>query len=181
MYIKLENTDFMNHAISELQKGMTYATLRTIGGVVGDAMGTFAPERTGALKKDYLVEVEDNYVSVEWGYRGAPTEAYAHYQYEGIVYGPNNPIFNGIAANTFRTPKGVSKYPTERELGRKHTVVLDDGRVLFIQGYTTLFSSDHWIDRARKTPQVYNPMRREVYEILADDLGERIVGKRYYR
>jgi len=180
MYIKLENTDFMNHAISELQKKMDYDTLNRVGEIVGNAMGTFAPEDTGALKKDYRVEIGDNYMSVEWGYDGAPTEDYAHYQFEGQVYGPNNPIFNGIAANTFRTPKGMTKYPTNRELGRRHTVVLDNGKVIFIQGYTTLFSSDHWTDRARKTPQVYNPMRREVYEVLADAIGARIVGKRYY-
>ncbi len=45
-------------------------------------------------------------------YRGP----YAHYQWEGEVYGPNFPIYeNGVFAG-FRSPKNKSKHPTGREL-----------------------------------------------------------------
>ena len=41
---------------------------------------------------------------------------YAHYQYMGIVYGPNIPIIqDGILMSWF-SPPGRPKYPTDREL-----------------------------------------------------------------
>ena len=41
---------------------------------------------------------------------------YAHYQNEGIVYGPNIPIHDGEVLVGFFSPPGRRKYPTDREL-----------------------------------------------------------------
>ena len=179
--IKLENTDFMKRAISELEKGVDDKTLNQIGQVMGEALGTYAPERTGTLRKSYKVITSKNEVFVTWKYSGSPARKYAHYQNEGIVYGPNHPIFrNNLFANEFESPKNKRKKKTKRKLGVRRTVVFDNGQVIFIDGYTKENSSAHWIDKARHDPEVYNPMRREVYERLADAIGVRIVGKRYY-
>lgn len=179
--ITLDNTKYMQRAISKLEKGVDDKTLVEIGDVMGKALGTYAPEDTGTLKKSYKVIVTKNEATVTWKYNGSPARKYAHYQAEGVVYGPNHPVFrNNLFANEFQSPKDKRKKRTNRKLGVRRTVVLDNGQVIFIHGYTTAGSSDHWIDKARKTPEVYNPMRREVYERLADAIGDIIVGKRYY-
>lgn len=43
---------------------------------------------------------------------------YAHYQYMGIVYGPNIPIFDKDTGDLigWRSPKGKKKHPTDRKL-----------------------------------------------------------------
>ena len=41
---------------------------------------------------------------------------YAHYQYMGIVYGPNIPIIQDGVLMGFFSPPGRPKYPTDREL-----------------------------------------------------------------
>lgn len=191
MQITLENTDFMKRAISELQKGVNDKTLFEIGNITGEAMGTFAPVQTGTLKHDYKVDTSKNYVEVYWGYKGAPTEAYAHYQYEGVVFAPNfvkigqGPNRDGsVGVVEWRSPKGKgTKYPTSRRLGTPGSMVVSDGHggtktVHF--GYTMAGSSDHWIVKARKTPTVYYPMRTKIKEILKLAIGERIPGRRYH-
>ena len=191
LHIYLENTDFMQRAISQLQEGMDETTLNDIGEVMGKALGTFAPYDPNSegvhLRDDYRVDFtkKENSVRVVWGYRGAPTRPYAHYQNEGVVYGPNIPDFreHGMWTDKFvslKRGKG-SKQSTGRMMGKRATIVLKDGRVIFIKGYSTPGTGDHWIEKARKTPEVYNPMRREIYETLALAIGEKIVGKRYYR
>ncbi|GEM_PF-4362836 len=180
MQITLKNTDFFNRAISELKSGIKEETLFKIGKITGDAMGTFAPEDTGALKKDYHIDIYKNAVGVTWGYKGSATEDYAHYQYEGKVYSPNVPVING---NTGRFVGWISpvvtKKRTSRNLGTPGSMTLSNGEVVEF-GYSTPGSSSRWIEKARNTSTVYYPMRREVYEILADAIGEKIVVKRYF-
>lgn len=181
MQITLENTDFMKRAISELQKGVDDKTLFEVGEITAKAMGTYAPEDTGALKNDYKLEMNKNIVSVIWGYKGAPTEAYAHYQYEGVVFSPNIPDFrkHKMWTDEFVSPPGKgTKHPTGRKMGQRKTIVLKDGRVIFIHGYTTPGSSDHWIVKARKTPEVYYPMRTKVMQKLKLAIGEKIPGRK---
>lgn len=190
MQITLENTNFMARAISELQKGVDDKTLFEIGEITGKAMGTFAPVDTGRLKEDYKVEIFKNYVNVVWGYKGAPTEDYAHYQWQGIVFSPNY-LKIGQGANRdgtpgvveWRSPKGKgSKHPTSRRLGTPGSILVDDGygglkRVDF--GYTTPNTTSNWIEVARKTPTVYNLMRTKVMQKLKLAIGEKIPGRKY--
>lgn len=65
----------------------------------------YVPFDTGML--DQSVRITPQYV--------AYTQPYAHYQYEGIIYGPNIPFFdkNGKIIK-WRSPKDKPKHPTGR-------------------------------------------------------------------
>ena len=65
-------------------------------------MTPYVPFDTGTLSQD--VEVTDKYVRYK--------QPYAHYMYEGVVYGPNIPIIqNGTVVGFFSRP-GIKKSPT---------------------------------------------------------------------
>lgn len=73
--------------------------------IVRDEVNKFVPKNTGNLASQTEI-YEDEII---W------TAPYAHYQYTGIVYGPNIPtIINGEPG--WRSPKGKEKYPTGRRL-----------------------------------------------------------------
>ena len=183
MQISLKNTNFMNRAISELKKGLNKKELDKVGDIAGKWLGTFAPEDTGALKNAYKKVITKNAVAISWGNSGKPADKYAHYQYVGVAMEPVRPVFeNSLWTDKWRTPKGTHKvYAKDRHfIGTPHTVVYDNGKVAFVKGYTKPESSAHWIDEARETPEIYNKMRREMYEHLAVATGKRIVGKRYF-
>ena len=179
----LKNTDFMKDAIAKLQsEGAGTAAWAKIGEITGTFMGHYAPVNTGLLRKSYKINISKDGVTISWGNSGTPADKYAHYQYVGIAMEPVRPIFeNSLWTDKWRSPKGVKKhYADDRHpIGVPHTVVFKDGRVAFVKGYTVRGSSDHWIDKAVDTPQVYNPMRRMVYEVLAEAIGKKVVGKKY--
>ena len=67
-----------------------------------------SPDRTLEFSAQVATEIGSG--QVVWN------TPYAHYQYMGIVYGPNIPIIqNGILVGWF-SPPGRPKYPTDREL-----------------------------------------------------------------
>lgn len=192
LQITLENTDFMQRAISSLKEGMDDATLNDIGEVMGKAMGTFAPYDPHGdgvhLRDDYKIDFYKNAVGVTWGYKRAPTEAYAHFQDEGYIYDDNYVKWAqgpdkrtgapGVQIGWVSSPR--PKKRSDRMMGTARNIRLKDGRLIHIDGYSTPGTGPHWIEEARKTSTVYNPMRRKIYEMLADAIGEKIVGKRYY-
>ena len=68
----------------------------------------YVPRETGALQESgHATEV-----SVIWD------TPYAHYMYEGIIYGPNIPIYdeNGIAVAWYSPPGEKTKYNTGRRM-----------------------------------------------------------------
>ena len=85
MEIKLENTDFMRRAISELEKGVDTGALEDIGYTVGEALGTFAPEKTGALRQAYDIKITKNRVDVTWDGPTGKSLGYAKYQFYGLA------------------------------------------------------------------------------------------------
>lgn len=190
--IRLENTDFMKRAISELEKGVDKSDLEDIGYTMGEALGTFAPEKTGALRQAYDIKIDKNKVDVTWDGPTAKSLGYVKYQYYGIAMSPVTPIFEKgeIMTNVWRTKKGVKKHLAEdmHPIGEHKRFVIEKGKnkgkLAVIEGYTPKSNGkkaqSHWIDAARETPTVYNPMRREVMERLKDAIGEKIIGKRYY-
>ena len=188
MEIRLENTDFMKRAISELEKGVDKDALEDIGYTMGEALGTFAPEKTGALRQAYDIKIDKNKVDVTWDGPTAKSLKYVKYQFYGIAMSPVMPVFEKgeIMTDKWRTKKGTKKHLAKdmHHIGVPKTVVItkgkNKGKVAFIKGYTKEGSTDHWIDKARNTPTVYTPMRREVMERLKDAIGEKIRGKRYY-
>lgn len=73
-------------------------------------MEPYVPMQEGVLA--HQVEITPNYVDF--------TAPYAHYMYEGIVYGPNIPIYeNGVIVGWFSRP-GVSKHPTGAMINYSH-------------------------------------------------------------
>ena len=99
--------------------------LKDIAGKAIKIITPYVPKDSGALQESAHVIYHEKQVQIVWGdkkigARGNPTEKYAHYQYEGKVYGPNIPIrVNGIVVG-WRSSKGEgSKYPTGRSLTYK--------------------------------------------------------------
>lgn len=185
--IQLDNTDFFARAIAQLKKGPDDSVWKEVGDITAEAMGTFAPEDTGALKRGYRAYVGKNRVTVIWGVKN-PSKKYAHYQWEGIAMEPVYPVFKGnsLYTDVWRTPKGVKKkYASDmHHIGKPHYVVYSKGKnagkVAYVKGYTTAGSTHHWTEKARKTSWVYNPMRRKIMEVLKVAIGESIPGARYH-
>lgn len=73
-------------------------------------LNPYVPARTGMLSTN--TRVTPQYVEY--------ISPYAHYMYEGVVYGPNIPIMeNGVIVGWFSQP-GVSKQPTGRQINYSH-------------------------------------------------------------
>lgn len=140
---------------------------------IGKAITPFVPKKTGALRNSIRI----NPKSISWGGRNFQ---YAHYQYMGIVYGPNFPgAINGSPAWKSSKGKG-SKYPTGRELGKPGSAMLRpiwqegtpvQGRLLYKFGYTTPGTRHHW-DKAF-TYQVKLKTNQEVTRYLKRECKRR--------
>lgn len=66
-------------------------------------LNPYVPMQTGTLSQSVIITPE----YVEY------TQPYAHYQYTGIVYGPNYPIMEGgVITGWFSPPGKGSKHPT---------------------------------------------------------------------
>ena len=120
---------------------------------IGEAINQFVPSDGDDTLRDSM---EITYHTVEWG----DGIDYAHYQYEGEVYGKNYPIIQGgefkgyfNTSSNKRLPvlsggtitgwyslPGVEKYPTGRELGKPGNYMG------WPFGYKTPGTRHHWID-----------------------------------
>ncbi len=108
--------------------------MREVHRLLGEQCNKFVPEKTGALRASMNPTPE----FVSW------STPYAHYQYEGEVYGPNYPIMReGNIVGWYSRP-GVQKYPMGRELG-----IPGEWKGWHF-GYTTLGTHHHWLDEAMK-------------------------------
>lgn len=78
------------------------ATMLAAHNLLYKKMDPYVPFDTGTMAQS--VEITSQHVRY--------TQPYAHYMYEGIVYGPNIPIIeNGVVVGFFSRP-GVTKTPT---------------------------------------------------------------------
>lgn len=82
---------------------------------VAKHMKKYVPEDTGILASSYTTKPWE----IEY------TQPYAHYQFEGEVYGPTYPIYSGGVLTGWYSPE--KKYPTGRKLQ-----------------YTKPLAQDHW-------------------------------------
>ena len=116
---------------------------------IGNAVNQFVPMKSGALRHSMWADSN----GVHW------STPYAHYQYEGVVYGPNIPgLINGVGG--FRSPS--KKYPTGRKLGgelywdmvspafvktgaRVRKANANDPDFPWVFGYSTPGTTDHWM------------------------------------
>ncbi len=75
-------------------------------------MDPYVPADSLALAQNVRVYVEGDTGIVHY------QSPYAHYQYEGVVYGPNYPIFDGGEVTGFYSPS--HKTPTGQKLNYSH-------------------------------------------------------------
>ena len=74
-------------------------------------LNPYVPMQTGMLSQNVLITPKYvQYVS-----------PYAHYQYTGLVYGPNIPIIeNGVITGWFSPPGKGTKHPTGKSINYSH-------------------------------------------------------------
>lgn len=114
--------------------------LKDVNTVIKDAINEFVPMKSGALRRSAIV----THKSITWG-RGLP---YAHYQYQGEVYGPNHPIVSGGRIIGWYSTPGMTKYPTGRELG------VPGEWMGWKFGYTTSGTHHHWDEYFKYGPKM---------------------------
>ena len=126
---------------------------RGVNQIIGERANKYVPMKSGALRSSMHVTP----TKITWG-EGLD---YAHYQYNGVVYARNIPISSlGTIIGWYSKP-GVSKVPTDRELG-----VPGEWKG-WTFGYTTPGTEHHWIDgmmrneRRAMMNQITNYLKRE--------------------
>lgn len=105
---------------------------RGVNRIIADRANQYVPMESGALRASVRVGPKN----ITWG----TGLNYAHYQYEGVVYEDNNPIWSNGRIIGWRSPAGVTKTPTDRELG-----VPGEWKG-WTFGYHTPGTKHHWID-----------------------------------
>ena len=188
MQIQLENTANMKKYITELEKLGNSANMAVVGDIMAENTKQFIPMDTGKLREAYVVQAKKDECIVTWDTKELP---YAHYQFEGKVWGPNKAIFDAQGPNKGSKVAGVHSgwvSPTKhkkpaadgREMGHRATITLNDGRVIHINGYTTKGTGPKWTERALKDAKAFSKMRfesgRYLYEVYCMSLGITPVG-----
>lgn len=123
-------------------------TGREIHQALKDALKPYVPRDTGKLYETAKVYPK----SLRF------IQPYAHYQYQGVVYGPN--FIGWLSPSTFgwRSRKGMKKHPTDRELGTPGKGVFkpmfgqqyNKSPITWTFGYTTPGTHHHWLDEMMK-------------------------------
>lgn len=98
---------------------------------IGHALNEFVPMQSGALRASMFADSN----GVHW------STPYAHYQYEGVVYAVNHPIWQGGKVTGWYS--SGTKYPTDRILGAFKGELPQFPGWTF--GYTTDKTMHHWV------------------------------------
>ena len=120
------------------------ATMTQIHQALKEIMNPYVPKKSGDLRSNAIASAE----SVT--YPGP----YAAYQYGGIVYAPNIPIFTGGVITGWRSkapkhPTGRNlEDPALRKLGTPHVWYDKLGNVIWVFGYSEPNTTDHWDKKA---------------------------------
>ena len=108
--IEIHIPDLSKILESRLLSVIDSRTMHEIHDIFAKRCDPYVPMDEGALAQS--VQVYDDSIV----YPGP----YAHYQYVGIVYGPNIPIYeNGVLVG-WRSPKDKKKHPTGRDIQYSH-------------------------------------------------------------
>lgn len=128
--VTIRLTDFRTDKQRKLLKILNDKQVRKNCNImIRDAITPFIPMKSGKLRRSAAVFPD----SIRWG-NGIP---YGRYQYYGRVYAPNYLVVRD-GERVWRTPKGMKKYPTNRELGVP-------GEYMGMRfGYTTPGTQHHW-------------------------------------
>lgn len=129
--INLGPLDYFEENLKEAQKVLNERILADCTPLV--------PKDTGALRRSGSFPDGPYGNLIEWG-RGL--KPYAAYQYYGVVYGPNFPIFKDGKIDGWRSKS--PKKPTNRTLGTPGSWKGWDF------GYKTADTTHHWFDEAEK-------------------------------
>ena len=98
---KITNNEVMKEIYTHIESARPTVGLRS-----------YVPQKSGNLIRSAFI--------TKYGIRW--TAKYAHYQYAGIVYGPNYLVKDKETGEyKWRTPKGATKYPTGRHLYHDRT------------------------------------------------------------
>jgi len=100
--------------------------------IIGERANKYVPMKSGALRESMHVGPK----TITWG-SGLD---YGRYQYGGVVYEQNIPITSKGTIIGWYSKPGVTKVPTDRELG-----VPGEWKG-WTFGYTTPGTKHHWID-----------------------------------
>lgn len=112
----------------------TDTAMREAHRILGEMCEPYVPKSSGGLRASMKAYPS----SVKW------ETPYAHYQYEGVVYGPNYPIIRQGIVTAWRSPAGKRKKKTNREIG------IPGEWKGWKFGYTTEGTGHHWFDQAMK-------------------------------
>lgn len=85
----------------------TEKAMREVHRLLGEFCEPYVPKNTGGLRASMKAYPG----SVKW------ETPYAHYQYTGVVYGPNFPIIRNGIVTGWKSSAGKKKRKTNRELG----------------------------------------------------------------
>ena len=123
-------------------------TGREIHGVLKECLEPYVPKKSGQLRSSAKVYPK----SLRY------TAPYAHYQYQGEVYGPNLIGWLSPSEAGWRSYKGMKKSPTGRELGVQGAGTFkpmfgqkyNKSPITWEFGYTTSGTHHHWLDEMMK-------------------------------
>lgn len=172
----IQNTTAMRQTALKLYDLGKPQVMQTVGEMMRDYFNQFVPMRTGALRKSVRYRVSYGYVGLSWG-NTKNTAKYAQYQYGGVVYKNNFPVFKDGNFIGWRSKSGALKVPAFddfgnlKELGVQRDVLLKHGKTytLVHLGYRTPGTHHHWVEYGRSDPQ-YNKFRRDLIKYMKSNL-----------
>ena len=134
--------------------------------ILKDYINAFVPKESGALRRSAIVTHE----TISWG-RGLP---YAHYQYEGEIYGPNYPIIKGGRIVGWYSKPGVPKHPTGRKMG---PYTKGNEWLGYPFGYSEPGTSHHWDEEFNKSLRWKAQANKEITRYLKKECKKRGLNK----
>ena len=172
----IQNTTAMRQTALKLYDLGKPQVMKTVGEMMRDYFTPFVPMRTGKLRKSARYRVSYGYVSLSWG-NNKNTAEYAPYQYGGIVYKTNFPVYSNGSFMGWRSKRGATKVPARddsgrlKELGVQRDILVKYGKTytLVHLGYRTPGTHHHWVEYGRSAPQ-YNKFRRDLIKYMKSNL-----------
>lgn len=170
----IDMTQAQRRLIFKLNEAGRVDVMYDIGQLMADYYNEYVPMQSGELRNSVRVYANPYRFSISWG-NTPRTKKYVRYQFGGVVYGKNMPLFQkGGSIRGWFSPKGVKKYPTDRELGEKHDWPIVHKRKTYIAefGYTTEGTHHHWTKAARQDIAAWRQFRLDVTALLKEKLKE---------
>lgn len=183
MKIVMENTDAMERVREALVALGDNRSMRQVGEICAKHIRKIVPEKSGKLKNAYNINVSKGTATVTWDGPKAKSLKYAHYQFMGITYETNYPVYAKSGYGKKATYDHIGwtsskeKSPTDRQLGTPYSFVKrfknGSSTIVTVDGYSKAGSTAKWTEVARTEPTIYYPMRKEISDYLRERLKRR--------